>query len=109
MIRIAGTTLGDRHTIINAVSRAVDDMGGAVLELHQLPNQAVNYVIQLPAVGYGQLRDHLEEIGITLHPPFPEEIALVLTPFREDVPGSLRIDFGYAEPELDSPIPAAYG
>lgn len=109
MIRLVGRTIGDRNAVINTATSAVKQVGGRVLEPSHFYDQAINLSIELPAVGYPQLRELLKEAGVMMRPPFPDELALLLTPFREEVPGSLRIDFGEAEPELEPAISAAPG
>jgi hypothetical protein len=111
IVRIHGTTQGDRHSVTAAASDGVCEAGGYVLDYNQFSNLAVCFTIELPPDGFAKLRRRLTEIGVVLETPTEEEVAAstVNSDASAIVPGSLRLDFRHSEPDLRIPIPSVPG
>jgi len=92
-----------------AASDAVGEAGGYVLDYKQFSNLAVCFTIELPPAGFAKLRKKLTDLGVILETATNEEMGLIDGSTREDIPGSLRIDFQHQEPDLRIPIAAVPG
>ncbi len=109
VVRLQGKTCEDRHSVTAAASDAVGEAGGYILDYMQFSNLAVCFTIELPPAGFAKLRKKLADLRVILEAPSDEEMGLTEGSTREDIPGSLRIDFHHQEPDLRIPIAAVPG
>ncbi len=106
---IQGRTHEDRHSVTSAVSIAVGEVGGCILDYKQFSNLAICFTMELPPAGFAKLRMKLADLKVILEPPTKEEIAWGGKPADLEVSSSLRITFLHQEPDLRITIPAVPG